>query len=163
MLTEIETARLQAQLKSLMHLLYILDAAGEGVLGKGAPAMMYQAGRDEGIIQGVTAGRTIDIEEALSMVLSGGNDVWRVERWKEPGRDDFWMKDGNVRSTWLIFRMCPLLELSKRAGSNLGGLLCQALHGYTAGSMESVMGCRVEMRVGHCGPGACKVLLEMSD
>ncbi len=161
--TEIETTREQAQLKSLMHLLYIMDATGEGVLGKGAPAMMYQAGRDEGIIQGATAGRTEDIEEALSMVLSGGDDVWQVERWKEPGRDDYWMEEGNVRSTWLIFRMCPLLELSKRAGSTLGGLLCQALHGYTAGLMESIVGCRVEMRVGHCGPGACKVLLEMSD
>ncbi len=161
--TEMETTRQQAQLESLMQLLYILDAAGEGVLGKGAPAMMYQAGRDEGIIQGATDDRTDDIEEALSMVFFGGDDVWRVERWKEPGRDDYWMEDGNVRSRWLIFRMCPLLELSKRSGSTLGGLLCQALHGYTAGSMESIMGCRVEMRVGHCGPGACKVLMEMSD
>lgn len=41
-------SRGEAQLKTLMRLAYLLDTAGEAVLGKGGPAMMYQAGRDTG-------------------------------------------------------------------------------------------------------------------
>lgn len=156
-----EAARQQAELKTMMQLLYILDATGERVLGKGAPAMMYQAGRDEGIARGKIAGSATDLDEALSLVLTGGDEVWQVERWKAPGEDSYLIEDGNHKSMWLIFLRCPLLELAHRVGSNPGGLLCQSLHGYMAGSMEKMLGCRVDMRVGHCGPGACKILLEM--
>lgn len=161
--TETGIAMQGMQLKSMMRLLGVLDAAGKSVLGKGAPAMMYQAGRDEGVLHGVTPEVSLDIEEALSAVLYDGEDLWKVERWKEPGSDDFWMEEGRVRSMWLIIRACPLLELARRTGSTVGGVLCQALHGYAAGSMESIFGCRVDLRVGHCGPGACKILLEMRD
>ena len=155
-------ARYDAQLKTLMRLVYILDAAGEGVLGKGAPAMMYQAGRDAGI-KARAPGVSDDLEEAFSMVLTEGEEVWHIERWQDPGQEEPWMDGGNCRSTWIIFRRCPLLSLARHVGSSPGGLLCQALHGFMAGSMERIMKRRVDHRVEHCGPRACKILVEVRD
>lgn len=154
-------ARSDAQLKTLMKLSFILDTAGEGILGKGAPAMMYQAGRDAGSAQRDTSARSDDVDEALALVLTEGDEVWSFERWQEPGAEGLWMENGDRQSTWLLFRRCPLISLAKKAGTNQGGLLCQALHGYIAGSMEDVMGRRVDIKVGHCGPRACKLLLEL--
>lgn len=71
------------------------------------------------------------------------------------------MEDADRRSTWMVFMRCPLMTLAGRAGSTPGGILCQVVHGYIAGSMEGLLGQRVDMRVGHCGPRACKVLLEL--
>lgn len=151
----------EAQLKTLMKLSLIFDTAGEVLLGKGAPAMMYQAGRDAGCAKPDTLGRAGDEEEALQLALNEGGEVWQVERWREPGRDGLWIEDGDRRYTWVIFRRCPLMSLARCAGSSLGGMLCQALHGYIAGSMESMLGRRADMKVGHCGPRACKILLEL--
>jgi predicted hydrocarbon binding protein len=160
-LAEPGAARSDAQLKTLMKLSFILDTAGEGILGKGAPAMMYQAGRDAGSAQRDTSARSDDVDEALALVLTEGDEVWSFERWQEPGAEGLWMENGDRRSTWLLFRRCPLISLAKKAGTNQGGLLCQALHGYIAGSMEDVMRRRVDIKVGHCGPRACKLLLEL--
>ena len=148
-------------LKALMRIVRILDETGEGVLGKGAPAIMYQSGRDVGRGEGYPAGHVSGLDEAMAMVLYEGEEVWRYERWREPGQEELWMKEGPVRAAWIIFRGCPLLTLARSAGSTQGGLLCQALHGYIAGSLERIMGRRVEIRIGHCGPRACKILLEM--
>lgn len=158
---DLAASRYEAQLKALMRLAFVLDAAGEGVLGKGAPAMMYQAGRDAGTAHDSPAGGIGDIDEALSLVLTEGEEVWHVERWRDPGQGDLMMETGGRASTWILFRRCPLLALARRVGSRPGGLLCQALHGYLAGSMEVMMGCRVDMKVGHAGPRACKILLEL--
>ncbi len=154
-------ARGDAQLKTLMKLSFVLDAAGEGILGKGAPAMMYQAGRDAASAQRDTSARSEDVDEALALVLAEGDEVWLFERWQEPGTEGPWMESGGRQSTWFLFRRCPLIALAKKAGTNQGGILCQALHGYIAGSMENVMGRRVDIKVGHCGPRACKLLLEL--
>ena len=156
-----ESSRYEAQLKTLMRLAFILDAAAEGVLGKGAPAMMYQSGRDAGCSRGNAVARTDDFEEALSAALADGDDVWRFERWKEPGQEEYWVTGDGRRSTWVVFRRCPLASLGRTVGTNPGGLLCQALHGYVAGSMECALGGRVDMKIAHCGPRACKVLVEM--
>ncbi len=80
-------SRGDAQLKTLMRLSFILDAAGEQVLGKGAPAMMYHAGRDTGRDRRLGTGIVgeDDIEEALVLILTEGEEVWRFERWQDPG------------------------------------------------------------------------------
>ena len=156
-----DSARYEAELKMLMRLAYILDVSAEGVLGKGAPAMMYQAGRDAGVRQGPASLSTDDFEQALHAVLEEGEDVWSFERWSDPGQEGEWIESNGRRSTWLVFRRCPLMSLTHTVGSRPGGLLCQASHGYMAGCMERSLGSRVDMRINHCGPRACKVLLEM--
>ena len=159
-MAQMEASRYEAELKTLMRLAFILDAAAEGVLGKGAPAMMYQSGRDAGCSQGQALARTDDFEEALHMALADGEDVWRFDRWMDPGQQDNWMESNGRSSTWIVFRRCPLMNLGKTVGSNPGGLLCQAVHGFMAGSMESSLGTRVDMKIAHCGPRACKILVE---
>lgn len=156
-------SRGDAQLKTLMRLSFILDAAGEQVLGKGAPAMMYHAGRDTGRDRRLGTGIVgeDDIEEALALILTEGEEVWRFERWQDPGEEGLWMENGDRRTTWLLFRRCPLMTLAKKAGSKPGGILCQAMHGYVSGSMEDILARRVDIRIGHCGPRACKLLLEL--
>jgi predicted hydrocarbon binding protein len=156
-----DAAETEAELRTLMRLAYILDASAEGVLGKGAPAMMYQAGRDAGCAEGCRRGRTDDLEHALRQALSEGEDVWQFERWRDPGQDDDWVESNGRRSTWLVFRRCPLMSLTHTVGSSPGGLLCQATHGYLSGCMEMSLGHRVDMKIDHCGPQACKVIMEM--
>lgn len=153
--------RTEAELRSLMKLSFILDTAGDSVLGKGAPALMYQAGRDTGLAECEKRAGTVDVAEALNLVLDEGEEVWQVDFWREPGAPDYWIENADTRSTWVVFRRCPLLTLARSAGSTQGGMLCQAFHGYIAGSMETVLGQRVDLRIGHCGPRACKVLLEL--
>jgi predicted hydrocarbon binding protein len=153
--------RTEAELRALMKLSFILDTAGESVLGKGAPALMYQAGRDAGLGDGEMHGETTDIMRALELVLDEGDEVWQVDLWREPGASDVWVEGGETLSAWLVFKRCPLLTLARSAGSTPGGMLCQALHGYMAGSMEAMLSRRVDMRVGHCGPRACKIMLEL--
>lgn len=143
-----------------MRLSRIFDAAGENILGKGAPAMMYQAGRDAGLSGNGPWGDGADVEEALGMVLTEGEDVWAFEPWSEHGAETAPAEEGD-RLEWFIFRRCPLLSLARNAGSSPGGIICHALHGYVAGSLEKMMGRRVDIRIGHCGPRACKLLVEM--
>lgn len=162
MSTRFEAEAYRAQLQTMMKLSLILDGAGERVLGKGAPAMMYQAGRDEGLAQNLPGGRS-EIEDALMEVLVEGEDIWQVDRWMEPGQSTLWQEKGDRKTSWLVFRRCPLLTLSRRVGTTPGGLLCQAFHGFLAGSMERMLGSRIDIRVGHCGPRACKLVLEMRD
>jgi predicted hydrocarbon binding protein len=158
---DMESPRYEAELRTLMRIAYILDAAADGVLGKGAPAMMYQSGRDAGYDQGGITERTDDPEEALRLSLIEGDEVWGFERWKDPGQESHWMESDGRRATWILFDRCPLMGLSRSVGTSPGGLLCQALHGYMAGSMERILGRRVDMKIAHCGPRACKVMLEM--
>ena len=160
-MAESDTAGNEAEVKTLMRLAYILDASAEGVLGKGAPAMMYQAGRDAGCAEGCRSGGTDDLEQALRSVLTEGEDIWLFERWRDPGQEGDWIETDSRRSTWLVFRRCPLMNLTRSVGSTPGGLLCQATHGYMSGCMEQSLGSRVDMKIVHCGPRACKVLLEM--
>lgn len=160
-MTESDAARGEAELRTLMRLAYILDASAEGVLGKGAPAMMYQSGRDAACEEGCRRGTTDDHDEALRAALAEGEDVWQYEAWRDLDQEDEWIETDGRRSTWLVFRRCPLMNLTRSVGSTPGGLLCQATHGYIAGCMEQALGRRVDMRIEHCGPRACKILLEM--
>lgn len=160
-MAEMEASPYEAELKALMWLAYIVDAAAEGVLGKGAPAMMYQSGRDAGLSRGVPAVRTDDVELALRTAIAQGEEIWRFEHWNDPGGSGYWMESGGRRSAWFIFTRCPLMGLARAAGTAQGGILCHALHGYIAGCMERSLQTRVDMKINHCGPGACKILLEM--
>jgi len=152
-----------AQLKALMKLSFIMDAAGERMLGKGAPAMMYQAGRDAGRDRYSGNGTVADddIEGAFALILTEGEEAWLYERWQDPGMNGPWMENGDRRSTWLLFRRCPLMTLAGKAGTRPGGILCHAMHGFISGSMEAMLARRVDLRIGHCGPRACKLLLEL--
>lgn len=151
----------EAQLKTLMRLVFVIDAATEGMLGKGAPAMMYQSGRDAAGARAARFTDTEDVDRALEDALAEGGGAWHFERWMDPGQEEYWMRDGAKLSGWLVFTACPLMSLARSVGSGAGGLLCQAMHGYLAGCLASSMGRRVDMKIAHCGPRACKVLLEM--
>ncbi len=149
------------QLKALMRLVTLLESVGEGVLGKGGPAMMYQAGLDTGKADGAVPGKTDDLDRALAMIgAEWGDGVWRMERWRDPGEGEWSDRQGR-KTTWLLMRSCPILTLGRRTGVTPGGLLCQSLHGYMAGRLGQMMDCRVDLRISHCGPRACKLLLEV--
>lgn len=151
----------EAQLRMLMRLCFMIDTAGEEILGKGAAAMMYQAGKDAGRREVVRGEVADDLEGALERVLPEGEKIWGFKRWKDPGQDDLWVEKDDVRSTWIVFRRCPLLVLARRVGTRPGGMLCQVTHGYMAGMMEDMLGAKVDMKIEHSGPLACKVLVSV--
>jgi predicted hydrocarbon binding protein len=151
----------EAEVRTLMRLAYILDTSAEGVLGKGSAALMYQAGRDAGCAEGCRGGLTDDFEEALRQAMVEGEEVWQFERWRDPGQAEDWIESDSRKSCHLVFRRCPLMGLTRNVGSTPGGLLCQAIHGYMSGCAEQSLGERIDMKIIHCGPRACKVLVEM--
>lgn len=143
------------QLKALMRIASILDSAGERVLGKGAGAIMYQAGKEEGREQGRKLEPASNFNAALASLLLEGNTICDFDYFE--GESASRTKEISV----VVFRRCPLNALSRSTGSNLGGFLCQALHGYLAGSIEEMLGKKVDLRTLHSGPRACKIRVEM--
>jgi hypothetical protein len=123
--------------------------------------MMYQAGRDAGCEWGGPVCRTEDVNEALTLALAEGDEAWQFEEWQEAGQEGLWIERGDLRCKWIIFRRCPLMLLARKTGSNPGGILCQALHGYIAGCTGGILGRQTDLRLGHSGTRACKVLLEL--
>lgn len=153
----------RAQMRVLMKLAYVFDVSGGAVLGKGAPAIMYQAGLDAGRNEARIDESAEDLDSALRMVFNEESEVWRIERWVEPGEEEAGGQEEDGKPgdrEWLIFRQCPLIALARKVGTAPGGVLCQALHGYMAGMIEQILGRRVEIKTAHCGPRACKLLAE---
>jgi predicted hydrocarbon binding protein len=151
---------LQGRLRALSETLAIMNLAGEEVTGRSAPQLMYFAAKDLGLKEAAGFDCTDDIEVALGWVFSGPQEVWKVSLWKNKEDDDFWVYEVEEMYLRLLFEACPVRESCLAAGVKLGGVACQAVHGYAAGVLEKVFGRRVDFHTEHMGPGACLVMLK---
>jgi len=150
---------LRDRLRATSEILGMLNQAGEEVTGRSAPQLMYFAGKDLGLKEANAYDKTDDIERALRYVFPGREDVWKVTLWKNKEDDDFWVYEVETMFIRLLFEKCPVREACLAAGVRLGGIACQAAHGYAAGMLERIFGRKVDLQTEHMGPGACLVML----
>lgn len=155
-----ETRVLNDRLQALSEALAVVGLSSEEVTGKSAPQMMYFAAKDLGLKEAVRYDYTDDIEQALSLVFPGVDEVWKIVLWKNQDEEDFWVMEDEEMYIRLLFEECPIRESCLSAGIEQGGVACQAVHGYAAGILQEVFGRRVDLRTEHMGPGACLVVLK---
>lgn len=150
---------LNGRWRALCEVLAVLDQAGGEVTGRSTPQLMYFAGKDLGRRESIAHDRTEDLERALGWVFPGREEVWRVILWKNQEDEDYWVFEDGGMLVRLLFEECPVRRSCLAAGVPLGGVACQAVHGYAAGMLEEIFGRRVELQTAHAGPGACLVIL----
>ncbi|MDY6795884.1 MAG: hypothetical protein SWK76_11515 [Actinomycetota bacterium] len=151
---------LREKLRAVSEALAILDLAGGEVTGKSAPQLMYFAAKDLGAKEAAGYDHTDDIERALNWVFPESRRVWNITLWKDQGEDDYWAMEGEEMSIKLLFEECPVREMCTAAGVRLGGVACQAMHGYAAGMLWQIFGRRVDINIEHSGPGSCLLVLK---
>jgi len=155
-----ETEILRDRLRAMAEAMAVLNQAGEEVTGKSAPQLMYFAGKDLGLKEAVAYDDTDDIERALKWVFQGMEEVWKVTLWKNQEDEDFWVYEVEEMFIRLLFEECPVRDSCLAAGVALGGVACQAVHGYAAGMLEKIFGRKVDLQTEHMGPAACLVMLK---
>jgi predicted hydrocarbon binding protein len=153
---------LEGKWRALSEALAVMNLAGEEVTGKSAPQLMYFAGKDLGLKEAYRYDCTDDIERALRWVFPGTDQVWKVTLWKNKEDEDFWVYEVEEMFLRLLFEECPIREACLAAGVNMGGVACQAVHGYAAGMLEKIFSRRVDLHTEHSGPSACLVILKTS-
>ena len=151
---------LQERLRALSEALAVLDLAGEEVTGRSAPQLMYFAGKDLGMKESARYDCTDDLEQALRWVFPQSQETWKITLWKNKDDDDYWVYDVEDMFVRLLFEQCPIRESCRVSGTKLGGVACQAIHGYAAGILEKVFGRRVDLHTEHMGQDACLVMLK---
>jgi predicted hydrocarbon binding protein len=150
---------LQERLRALSEALAVLNHAGAEVTGSSAPQLMYFAGKDLGIRESARYDGTDDLEQALRWIFPQSENTWKINLWKNKEDDDFWVYEVEEMFVRLLFEECPVREACRISGAKLGGVACQAVHGYTAGMLERIFGRRVNLKTEHAGETACLVML----
>lgn len=150
---------LSGRWRALCEVLAVLDQAGGEVTGRSTPQLMYFAGKDLGRRESAALDRTDDLERAMEWVFPGRDEVWKVSLWKNKEDEDYWIFEVEEMLVRLLFEECPVRRSCQASGIALGGVVCQAVHGYAAGMLEEIFGRRVDLQTAHAGPGACLVVL----
>ncbi|MBC7252582.1 MAG: hypothetical protein H5T72_01250 [Actinobacteria bacterium] len=156
---EEELEILTGRWRALSEILAILDRAGGEVTGRSTAQLLYFAGKDLGKRESAAYDRTEDLERALGWVFPGRDEVWKVSLWKNQEDEDYWVFEAEEMMVRLLFEECPLRRSCLASGIPLGGVACQAVHGYAAGMLQEIFGRRVDLQTRHAGPGACLVVL----
>jgi len=151
---------LKDRLQALAEAMAVLGLAGEEVTGRSAPQLTYFAGKDLGKKEAAAYDHTDDIERALRWVFPNRQEVWKVSLWKNKEDEEFWVYEVEGMFIRLLFEECPVREACLAAGVRLGGVACQAVHGYVAGMLESIFERKVDLHTEHMGPGSCLVMLK---
>ncbi len=150
---------LRERWKAVCEALAVLDQAGAEVTGRSTSQLMYFAGKDLGRRESAAYDRTDDLERALKWVFPGREEVWKVSLWKNKEDEEYWVFEAEQMLIRLLFEACPVRESCLVSGIPLGGVACQAVHGYAAGMLQEIFGRKVDLHTQHAGPGACLVVL----
>ncbi|MGB8646219.1 MAG: hypothetical protein WCF84_13355 [Anaerolineae bacterium] len=151
----------QNNLQAMMRIMAKLSLASEGLIGKGANALMYQTGKDMGHIEGKKLDRTTDLGKALEMLTEAEQGVWDIELWKDVGAADYIFEEDGIQKAYVLFRECPMRQVCLTHGIKEDGVSCRITHGLFAGMLSEVMGRKVDLHVVHAGPNACKKIVEL--
>ncbi len=149
-------SRNEVVLSALMKVMATLNAQ-EKLMGKGVLAVMYQNGRDVGLVEGRKLDRADNLSTALEIIRkSPWGDVWAIELWRDKGQtEDTFEKDGK-KSAWLVWRECPLRQVCLSEGVDQNGALCRLSYGLFAGILSSVLEQKTDIMPIATGHNACK-------
>lgn len=139
----------------LMKFVGSMSSALEQVSGRGANAIVYQAGKRMGHEAGKLMEKTDDIEKALEeMGIILGVEFY-FEMWKPAGQEGYTIEKGDETQVKLLFMDCVVRQTLRRTGLPQKGPLCYLLYGYMVGAVEEVMDIKGKLDIDHVGPNAC--------
>jgi predicted hydrocarbon binding protein len=150
-------------IQTFMRIVASLSLASDTLIGPAAKALMYQSGKEMGKAEGKKLDRTDDLLKALAMLDDAEQGVWQIEPWADDGATSYIAEQDGSKVAHLIFRECPIRQVCLTHGIPQDGALCRITHGLFAGMMGEIMGRKVEVKVEHAGPNACKKIVEIKN
>jgi predicted hydrocarbon binding protein len=139
----------------LMKFVGSMSNALEQVSGRGASAVVYQAGRRMGHDAGKLMEKTEDLEKALQELSEILGVEFYFEMWKPSDQDSYTVEKGDELEVKLLFMDCVVRQTLRRTGLPQKGPLCYLLYGYMVGAVEEVMDIKGNLDIDHVGPNAC--------
>jgi predicted hydrocarbon binding protein len=139
----------------LMKFVGSMSSALEQVSGRGANAIVYQAGRRMGHEAGKLMEKTEDLEKAMQELSDILGIEFYFEMWKPANQPDYTVEKGDETIVKLLFMDCVVRQTLRRTGLPQKGPLCYLLYGYVVGAVEEVMGIKGKLDINHVGPNAC--------
>ncbi len=132
-----------------------MSSALEQVSGRGANAIVYQAGKRMGHESAKMMEKTDDLEKALyEMGEVLGHEFYYV-KWKPEAQNSYVIQKDNEVTVKLLFMDCVVRQTLRRTGLPQKGPLCYLLYGYMVGAVEEVMDLKAKVDIDHVGPNAC--------
>jgi len=139
----------------LMKFMGSMSSALEQVSGRGANAIVYQAGKRMGHESAKMMEKTDNLEKALDEMGDVLGHEFYFEKWKPAGQDSYTTQDGDQVVVKLLFMDCVVRQTLRRTGLPQKGPLCYLLYGYMVGAVEEVMDIKGKIDIDHVGPNAC--------
>ncbi len=139
----------------LMKFMGSMSSALEQVSGRGANAIVYQAGKRMGHEAGKLAEKTDDLENAMQELSNILGQEFYFEMWKPSSQEGYTVERGDETEVKLLFMDCVVRQTLRRTGLPQKGPLCYLLYGYMVGAVEEVMDIRGKLDIDHVGPNAC--------
>ena len=139
----------------LMKFMGSMSSALEQVSGRGANAIVYQAGKRMGHEAGKLVEKTDNLEKAMQELSEILGAEFYFDMWKPADQAEYTVEKGDETVVKLIFRDCVVRQTLRRTGLPQKGPLCYLLYGYTVGAVEEVMGIKGKLDIDHVGPNAC--------
>lgn len=142
-------------LHTLMKFVGSMSSALEQVSGRGANAIVYQAGKRMGHEASKLMEKTDDLEKAMGELSEVLGQEFYFEMWKPSSQDNYTVERGDETEVKLLFMDCVVRQTLRRTGLPQKGPLCYLLYGYIVGAVEEVMDIRGKLDIDHVGPNAC--------
>lgn len=139
----------------LMKFVGSMSSALEQVSGRGASAIVYQAGKRMGHEAGKLMEKTDDLENAMGELSEILGREFYFEMWKPSSQESYTIERGDETEVKLLFMDCVVRQTLRRTGLPQKGPLCYLLYGYIVGAVEEVMDIRGKLDIDHVGPNAC--------
>lgn len=139
----------------LMKFVGSMSSALEQVSGRGANAIVYQAGKRMGHEAGKLVEKTDNLEKAMNELSEILGIEFYFEMWKPAGQEGYTIEKGDETIVKLLFMDCVVRQTLRRTGLPQKGPLCYLLYGYMVGAVEEVMSIKGKIDIDHVGPNAC--------
>lgn len=139
----------------LMKFMGSMSSALEQVSGRGANAIVYQAGKRMGHESAKMMDKTEDLEKALYELSEVLGEEFYFIKWKPDAQDSYVVQKDNQVTVKLLFMDCVVRQTLRRTGLPQKGPLCYLLYGYMVGAVEEVMDLKAKVDIDHVGPNAC--------
>jgi len=139
----------------LMKFMGSMSSALEQVSGRGANAIVYQAGKRMGHDAAKMMEKTDNVEQAMKEMGEVLGHEFYFEMWKPSGQESYSIDKGNETEVKLLFMDCVVRQTLRRTGLPQKGPLCYLLYGYMVGATEEVLDIKGKIDIDHVGPNAC--------
>lgn len=156
-----QTERLQ-EVQGLMVFLASMAKGLEEVLGRGAGAITYRAGRTTGRKTEVAKSDDTDLLKALDHVWEEMCRLgmrWHFEPYQMPGSNSLIETEDGKAKLHLVFDNCMVRCALFRHGHPQKLSLCLMNHGLFCGLVEKIHGGSANLEILHAGENACLKVL----